>query len=334
MRSRGLMSIVDSAKLRLLCSASPRRRPGFTLVELLVVIAIIGVLVSLLLPAVQAAREAARRMQCTNNLKQVALALHNFHDTHRRFPLSNPLVTRPTDGLAIVQYPWQLRVLMYLEAGNLYDRWDHDLGFSEGTNRGLLTTPLPFYKCPSTPTPAVAEFQPPSPALSADHAALAGQNYQASVVEYMPILSVPEPPMTPTMPRFEGILNHVEHRRMADVLDGLSNTILLVEATGMPTRFNRRIASGPSNPAFGHIGNWNRSLLIRVSPDGVALQGGNCLVNCTNHVGVNLFSFHPGGANVAMGDGAVRWISENVTMDTIFRLAARADGLPVNAAEF
>jgi prepilin-type N-terminal cleavage/methylation domain-containing protein/prepilin-type processing-associated H-X9-DG protein len=314
-------------------SASRVDRRAFTLVELLVVIAIIGVLVSLLLPAVQAAREAARRMQCTNNLKQLGLALHNFHDTHRKFPLSNPLITRSSDGLSFVQYPWQLQILPYLEASNLYDQWNHELGFAEGTNRLLLTTPVSVYKCPSTPTPLIARFQPPSPALSADHAALAGAEYEASVVEYMPILNVPRPPMTPDMPRLDGILNHVEHRRMRDVLDGLSNTILLVEATGMPTRFNRRLPAGLSNPAFGHIGNWNRSLLIRVSQDGAALQGGNCLVNCTNHVGVNLFSFHPGGANVALGDGSVRFIPETVSMETIFRLAARADGLPVDFSE-
>jgi prepilin-type N-terminal cleavage/methylation domain-containing protein/prepilin-type processing-associated H-X9-DG protein len=314
-------------------TASRRATGGFTLVELLVVIAIIGVLVSLLLPAVQAAREAARRMQCTNNLKQMGLALHNFHDTHRKFPLSNPMTTRPGDGLAFIQYPWQLQILPYLEGGNLYDQWNHELGFAEGTNRVLLTTPVSVYKCPSSPTPSIARFQPPTPALSADVAALGGAEYEASVVEYMPILNVPQPPMTPEMPRFDGILHNVEHRRMRDVLDGLSNTMLLIEATGMPTRFNRRLPAGLSNPAFGHIGNWNRSLLIRVSQDGAALQGGNCLVNCTNHVGVNLFSFHPGGANVALGDGSVRFISETVSMETIFRLAARADGLPVDFSE-
>ncbi len=140
-------------------------RTGFTLVELLVVIAIIGVLVALLLPAVQAAREAARRMQCGNNLKQLALAMHNYHDVHQNFPANNPLVVRPQDGLRYVQGPWNLAILPFVEQSTLFDAWNHNLGFGEGNNRNLVRTALPFFHCPSTPNPQVADF-PRRPRLS------------------------------------------------------------------------------------------------------------------------------------------------------------------------
>src|SRR6056297_1076372 len=96
---------------------SPRR--GFTLVELLVVIAIIGILVALLLPAVQAAREAARRMQCGNNLKQMALAMHNYHDTHKAFPFSYMI-----DPSNLNVQSWGTRLLPFIEQSAIYDRWD------------------------------------------------------------------------------------------------------------------------------------------------------------------------------------------------------------------
>lgn len=131
-----------------------KKSGGFTLVELLVVIAIIGVLVGLLLPAVQAAREAARRMQCSNNLKQLGLALHNYHDTHNKFPSAQyfcrsdmPCTTgRPTWKQG---WFWSASVLPFMEQGNMFASLRMDLDLFHPLNFNLVATNLPSFGCPS-----------------------------------------------------------------------------------------------------------------------------------------------------------------------------------------
>lgn len=124
---------------------SRRIRPGFTLIELLVVIGIIGVLVSLLLPAVQAAREAARRTQCKNNLHQIGIAVHNFHDVHRHFPVSFMVDYSSPAG----EWSVQARLLPFLEQGNLAQLADLDRAYSDPVNSGVSTHKVATYLCPS-----------------------------------------------------------------------------------------------------------------------------------------------------------------------------------------
>jgi len=137
------------------------RRRGFTLVELLVVIAIIGILIALLLPAIQAAREAARRANCTNNMKQIGLAFHNFHDAFRKFPPGSD-VERNADGTVATVYGWSffVHLLPYMEYGNLYDKLNIKTGtpYGDSTTEGqaaqdLAKTPLNELICPSNPNP-------------------------------------------------------------------------------------------------------------------------------------------------------------------------------------
>lgn len=151
--------------------ACRRARSGFTLVELLVVIAIIGILVALLLPAVQAAREAARRMQCSNNMKQIALALHNYHDTYKTFASGHVLTNIPPGPTGCYTgspqtfpgAPWTALILPYIEQGTIYDQLDFRFPFPRAMavvasppltapNVVPLTTPLSVYRCPSLPT--------------------------------------------------------------------------------------------------------------------------------------------------------------------------------------
>ncbi len=308
-----------------------QKRIGFTLVELLVVIAIIGILVGLLLPAVQAAREAARRMQCSNNLKQMGLAMLNYESATKRFPNNNPLVAR-TPGQSIIQGPWTYAILPYMEQNAIYQGYDVNRGFAETPNRQYLTASLPMYKCPSSPVPAIASFVAVSASFAPDRTATGGNRFDATVVEYSAGFSVLEPPMNlpPTgFVRPRGFLaQYTTTNSIQIITDGLSNTVMFNECSGGPTRFNRRIAAGDQSSPFGHFGGWNRLLANRMSNDGTTAYAGNCLVNCTNWAGQNMFSFHTGLAQIGMGDGSVRSLSETVSMDAFYRLVAAQDGLP------
>ena len=307
------------------------RTAGFTLIELLVVIAIIAVLIGLLVPAVQKVREAANRMSCSNNLKQLGLSLHGFHDANGQLPRNNPLVTRP-DGRAFVERPWTTSLLPYLEQESLFRQWNHSLGYAEGTNRQLVSSFVPVYKCPSSVSGRVETFAPPSMTFSADSTALGGSSFQASPVEYAPVLSVRRPPMTTTDPLERGLLQQVAPIRFADVTDGLSNTLAFGEVSAFPRSLARGGVANtgfPTNAAgFGMLGGWVRILFIRTNDAGTMLNAGNCLVNCTNYAMANLYSFHSGGANISLADGSVRFLRDSSSMDMIFRLSAIADGLP------
>ncbi len=311
-------------------STFPRRgvNRGFTLIELLVVIAIIAVLVSLLLPAVQQAREAARRTQCKNNLKELGLAVHNYHDVYSKFPSGNTRVQRGSDSKWIIQGPWTVTLLPYLEQANLYNQWNFNLSFGEGTNRTLITTPIPAYRCPSTPLPAVASFVGiTSVNFNADRDAIgSGVRYDATAVDYHPAISAHTPPMDAASPRVLAPFPQTSRFGFHDILDGTSNTMLFGEVAGFPRRFNRRTDVADNSAAMGHIGGWTRILTIRSSYNGATLYGGNCLVNCTNFAASNLYAFHDGGAQIVLADGSVRFLSESVSMDVIFRLMAMQDG--------
>jgi prepilin-type N-terminal cleavage/methylation domain-containing protein len=152
----------------------PRLRTGFTLIELLVVIAIIAILIGLLLPAVQKVREAANRMKCSNNLKQLALACHAFADANKGLPPAYTYLSAPSSG-------WGLRILPYLEQGNVYQQYDltksstdQSMNASGKSNAQVICTVLPVFICPSTPyrgvylaTPPVWPGYPPLPPYSA-----------------------------------------------------------------------------------------------------------------------------------------------------------------------
>src|SRR5688500_11330903 len=125
----------------------PCPRRAFTLVELLVVIAIIGILVALLLPAVQAARESARRMQCSNNLKQLGLAFHNYHDNYKQFPMAWFITgTTPWNSKA-----WGVSLLPFIEQQPLHDQYDSKRLANFGNNPTVIRTPIAVFICPSVP---------------------------------------------------------------------------------------------------------------------------------------------------------------------------------------
>lgn len=311
------------------------RLGGFTLVELLVVIAIIGILIALLLPAVQAAREAARRSQCTNNLKQLALSMHNYHDTNKSFPAQGSRICRDR------YYAWTIPVLPYIEQGPLYDAmmsqaqsaaglpdpWTTDV--NHGTwgpfIRDYWRIDISAFRCPSEGS------QPPdrgeSPSLL-NYRACVGDDYHQNLHR-------------PDQGRDNrGIFQNERWIGMASVNDGTSNTVMLGEAVagGGPADLKGGVAldQHPWNPAacsarydattkqltgnvranFRPPGGraWDgRPYFVgfstMVPPNGPTCQWGGGDGN--EHMGT-ASSFHPGGANVAMADGSVHFISETI----------------------
>jgi prepilin-type N-terminal cleavage/methylation domain-containing protein/prepilin-type processing-associated H-X9-DG protein len=313
----------------------PNFRKAFTLIELLVVIAIIAILIGLLLPAVLKVREAAARAKCQNNLKQIGLAMHNYHDTNKVLPSSGTITSLGASGSdTILKSPWGITILPYIEQDALYSQWDQNDGVSGPKNRELIKTPVPVYKCPSSPVDAIASSVGPL-TFGHDLTAFGGINgsYTWAVAEYFTIDAVRPPPGDLAAGSRPGMISGATRNTLMTVTDGLSNTIMVGECSGWPKVF---LAGGVedttqvrgNNSSLGNMGVWLRMVVNKYSSDGKTVFGGNCVVNCTNNGGSNLYAFHQGGVNVVMGDGSVRFLSHNVSVDGIYRLGYYADGLP------
>ncbi|MCR9117654.1 MAG: DUF1559 domain-containing protein [bacterium] len=257
---------------------SSHRRSAFTLVELLVVIAIIGVLIALLLPAVQAAREAARRTQCVNNLKQLSLACHNYHDVNRKFP---PGYGKGPNSRA---WGWGTFILPHMELGNLFDTLNPDLingqyptNVPTSPADNIYNSPVDAFICPSDP----------GSHLNSNYGNFSKSNYPPSE---MPFLR-------------DGVA-----QRFRDITDGTSNTMMIGER-GM--EFNRAalwIGRHSSNAAAIGFANWR----INTPYNGASSGSGTNDGNCTRHA---FGSSHPTGANFAMMDGSVRFLAETIETD-------------------
>jgi prepilin-type N-terminal cleavage/methylation domain-containing protein len=319
--------------------ASPPRR-GFTLVELLVVIAIIAVLIGLLLPAVQSAREAARRSSCTNNQKQLGLAIHNYMATFDRLPASRPVDKQATPG----KMAWPIVVLDYLEEGNLANLYDKTQAWDSAANVTAGRTVIPAFICPSAPA---APRRPASSAIAGTPAALNGISMGPS--DYLTIHNVrrrfwtangltdpgaDQPGALVNSTISSGVVTRTGERRLAEVSDGLSKTILFVENGARPNHFllrSRRDQGGllPRPEGFG----WSDPDGGAGSMDGTdlvtgAINGGSgtgrCIMTCNNDS--EPYSFHPGGMTTCMADGAVRYISEDVAAATFAALLTSNSG--------
>jgi prepilin-type N-terminal cleavage/methylation domain-containing protein/prepilin-type processing-associated H-X9-DG protein len=296
----------------------PARPRGFTLIELLVVIAIIAVLIGLLLPAVQKVREAANRIRCTNNLKQLGLAMHNFHDANGGFPPGK--IEIPVGGTVI--HTWTPYVLPYIEEDNLFrlyrfDRsWD-DAATNDMNPGGVNQVQLKLFLCPSAP-----------------------DNRRGSrnrgIIDYSPANQITRPnpfvtSMPPSDPTFIGILGHNTLRRLTDVKDGTSTTILLAEDAGR----NQIWVMGHLVSTSGGTGAWtNPGTEIVVSGYNANTNSapGPCAVNCTNNN--EIYGFHPGGAMMVMGDGSVRLLKAGTDINVVIALVTRAIGEVIDAGSY
>lgn len=351
-------------------------RPGFTLVELLVVIAIIGVLIGLLLPAVQSAREAARRIQCTNNERQLALGCHVYHDTHNAFPYGilrrNPAVYghpewgTPTETR---RYAFMHQLMPYCEQTAFWNMWDQ-LNFQanetsnpvfggDGTTRwptngtALVGQKLgDTLRCPSNPGNGWNEggTEPTSPSnrpgiwARGDYYASGGvrgyPQYEASRPSHWnpfgPGTDNPPPPASATSTlagRSGGMFTWNVRWGIKDAVDGTSNTILLGERSFVDPVFDRCAAEAGSP---GRILGWG---WVWFGAPGNVFLGTGVPINfrmrsCADFNDpirfddrINAFgSTHPGGCNVAMSDGSVRFIVDNVSPVVFNALGSRAGG--------
>jgi prepilin-type N-terminal cleavage/methylation domain-containing protein len=319
---------------------------GFTLIELLVVIAIIAVLIALLLPAVQQAREAARRSQCKNNLKQLGLAVHNFHDSLRHLPTSN----RPP-GTGTKRIGGVTRMLPYLDQAPLYNNYDQTLQWSDPNAgmRATVSTKLTVLMCPSDPRAGGLDGDPDPTttpggwaqniAASSDYALSKGVDRGITPYVTLTLPGLFTDPTSPANQYYAGMFVQNYNATFADVLDGLSNTIAMHESAGRPFlyRKGKQVGSPPANRVNG--GGWCRPasevLITGQRADGSALFG-TTPFNATNGHDVGgeaypggafgvqstgqPYSFHVGGAHFLMGDGSVRFISENIAMNTFVGL--------------
>lgn len=293
-------------------------RHGFTLVELLVVITIIGALVALLLPAVQAAREAARRAECQNNLKQISLALYQHHDTYGRFPpgwVQEPFTV--PQGKIVGGHGLFPFLLPYFEEVSLAEVYHWEFRCQGPENQPVATMQLKILQCPSAePDRWVTVVEEPTNY---------GYEGRGACGDYTAVRDVDtrlvDLGLVDEAANYSGVLTKNYLTRLQDITDGTSQTILVTECAGRPEMWR---AGRPIQEIYAPGGAWVGPTLIfgqGSSPDG-ATKPGPCAINCTNNREV--YSFHPNGANTVFADSSLHFLNADIDIRIFARLVTRA----------
>lgn len=321
------------------------RRSAFTLVELLVVIAIIGILVALLLPAVQSAREAARRMSCSNNMKQIGLALLNYESTYRVLPPSRIDVSTPK----LFQQSWVALTLPFVEQGAVHASYNFGTNWFDPVNDPLTSVKLPGMVCPSSPTssqvPPAALITALSGGLRSDQPVWGRADYGSINAVRNAFVVVSGLASLGTKDTMGGLGRGPNGVMISEIIDGTSNTALIGEDAGRPVQYIGRkpgtnpragnVAFGTSfvadgwawadiNGGFSVDGSDEAGVQNSTSSSGKTTIVGSCPMNCTNDS--EIYSFHPGGAMFVFGDGSVRFIAKTVNGPTLVALLTRDRG--------
>ncbi|RCS48274.1 DUF1559 domain-containing protein [Bremerella cremea] len=347
-------------------SSNTTRRNAFTLVELLVVIAIIGVLIALLLPAVQQAREAARRMSCSNNMKQMGLALHNYHDTYRTFP---PIAIGEWPGSSgWVRYAsWMTRILPFIEQKAAYDMvnvsdstYDNtDAGYAAPARgwKAMATARVEGYWCPSSPLKKTSSYPTSSATQSLgapatidiqipDYAANGGSVYKGGTASTLSDKQAwgwggyvaDNGGMGIVFRKDVGPAFPGQPTNFASLTDGSSNTIMVGEQSNYLNKdhdaragyVNGGFWSGGTGTDSNALSNYTATLYpinaVNVAWMGMAPDWGLDTYVFNNTA---FRSAHPGGAQFTLGDGSTRFIAETINFPTYTALMDRADGVPV-----
>jgi prepilin-type N-terminal cleavage/methylation domain-containing protein/prepilin-type processing-associated H-X9-DG protein len=313
-----------------------KRRFAFTLLELLVVVGIIGILVSLLLPAVQLARESARRMSCSNNLRQVTLAANTYHDAQNQFPAGTHVAVDvggvPSGGTNL----W-VELLPHFEQRSLVEKWDY-LDNRNNVAAGKDATQAQVIRillCRSDPLPqAVVQLTAEgSPSWSWGYYGMTSYGGNAGLRSFHP----GDPPAFPRLTR-DGVFSLDSRVRLVDITDGTSNTFLFGERFHLDPQFERlRSIYFPTLGPLGGFGKWGFvakgvsqatlstpvSINYRLPPDGDGLAVENRL--CAFGSG------HGGGAHFAFADGSVRFVRDTIALATLQSLSTRAGGETISA---
>ena len=329
-----------------------KSRSGFTLVELLVSIAIIGILIALLLPAVQAAREAARRSSCSNNLRQVGLGIQNFHDVKRKLPSSiRPVATSTVRVGAFTQ------ILPYIDKATLFSKYNTSVNWSDTLNLPVTSARVQVFQCPSAPKPDRLDGNPdplstggtwnPNLVAVADYAVSIGVDPRLAVA-------------IPAIKAGTGALPKNKFGTFGDITDGLTNTIFVVESAGRPFlyRHGGELVSDDQTVARVNGGGWARpasDLLFSGSnkagtvippaslADAVAANGAN-----GDDVGGDPyphptyategtsqpFSFHGPGVHIGLGDASVKYVDESVDIQVFAALVTRDKAETISDSAF
>lgn len=312
---------------------------GFTLIELLVVIAIIGVLVGLLLPAVQSARESARRMSCGNNLKQQALAMHNCLDSRKYFPGAAYTVdsaTAPTKANpAGTEHSWRAFVVAFMEENSIADQYDFSKNWWENTS--AVTQQPSIFICPTSPPAAGGYANIDGPTRDSDSAAPSLNPNIFGRTDYEVFTGVKEyifpdatNPYINDGPECDGVLTKDEETKVAQIRDGLSHSLLIVECGSRPDTYKasngKNTPTGDTNQCISWADCLGPFKLHGIDPNGDKRKRDNSNIPFNGINDGEAYSFHPGLMNAAFADGSVRILQENINLYVMAAIITRADG--------
>jgi prepilin-type N-terminal cleavage/methylation domain-containing protein len=335
------------------------RRSGFTLIELLVVIAIIAILIGLLLPAVQKVREAAARMTCSNNLKQVGLAAHNYESAYQFFPPARVDtqcgVLAPEVGVTTpnVSHGFFTFILPYMEQENVFRLYNLNVTWSDAAQQPATANVIKTFICPSSPLADKFDpgnFTTPTRRVAVtDYAVVNGVNRRLFTGVFAPPNNLvdPIPGVAATAGstdalQYSGALlpigaissfstgcspaffNQKSFVKMTGITDGLSNTVLVNEDAARPVRYVRNAAqAGVYTSGSGWSDPDNEYWVDGFTTDGLT-TGGPCWTNCNNNN--EAYSFHTGGNMCLFGDGSVRFLRDTLTVRTFSQMVSKSQG--------